>query len=376
MINRTIKLLICFGTRPEAIKLAPLIKELDSRPIFQVITCITSQHRKMLDQVISLFNIPIHHDLDLMTQNQSLEQLTASIITKTSEVLDQEKPDSLIVQGDTTTTFSTSLAAFYHHIPVAHVEAGLRTYDKSAPFPEEINRRMTSCIADWHFTPTERARDALIKECYPSSRIFVVGNTVIDALLSIIHKARDQEKNLLQRMPMLQDNKRMLLVTGHRRENFGSAFQNICYSIKHIAQQNPDLAIIYPVHLNPNVQEPVYKILSGQPNIHLIEPQDYLSFAWLLDRSYLILTDSGGVQEEAPSLGKPVLVMRDMTERPEAIDAGVACLVGTNQEMIFHSVQKLLDDEKSYKAMSQIQNPYGDGTTSIQIADLLSKNLT
>lgn len=376
MTNQAIKILICFGTRPEAIKLAPLIQELDSRPIFQVKTCITSQHRKMLDQVIDLFQIPIHYDLNLMTQNQSLEQLTASIITSTSEVLHSEKPNCLIVQGDTTTTFSTSLAAFYHHIPVAHVEAGLRTYQNLSPFPEEVNRRMTSCIADWHFTPTERARETLIKEHYPSDRIFVVGNTVIDALLTIIHQARDQEKAMVQRMPMLQENKRMLLVTGHRRENFGPAFQNICYSIRRIAQRNSNLEVIYPVHLNPNVQDPVYDILSGQPNIHLIEPQDYLSFTWLLDRSTLILTDSGGVQEEAPSLGKPVLVMRDTTERPEAIDAGVACLVGANQEMICDSVQELLDDEQAYQAMSQIQNPYGDGTSSIQIADLLSKQLS
>lgn len=376
MLEKPIKVLVCFGTRPEAIKLAPLIKELCSRSIFQVKTCITSQHREMLDQVIELFDIPIHHDLNLMTRNQSLEQLTASILNSTSDIIKHEKPNCLIVQGDTTTTFATSLAAYYCHTPVAHVEAGLRTYQKFAPFPEESNRRMTACLADWHFTPTERAREALLQEYYPSNRIFVVGNTVIDALLTIVSKARAQDKALAQRLSIVNRDKRMLLVTGHRRENFGPAFRNICHAIRHIASHNPDLDIVYPVHLNPNVQEPVRDILLGQPNIHLIGPQDYLSFTWLLDRSYLVLTDSGGVQEEAPSLGKPVLVMRDTTERPEAVDAGVACLVGTNKNTICQHVQKLLDNDHAYQAMSQMQNPYGDGTSSVQIADLLTKHIT
>ncbi len=370
------KIFVCFGTRPEAIKVAPLINELNKRARFEVVTCITSQHRQMLDQVISLFDIPVHYDLDLMTQNQTLERLTSNIITKASEVLIQEKPDCLIVQGDTTTTYSTALAAYYQHVPIAHVEAGLRTYQKFAPFPEEMNRRMTACLTDWHFTPTERARDCLLKESYPADCIFVVGNTVIDALLTIVEKARALDNALTQRMSTLLGNKKMILVTGHRRENFGDAFENICHAIKHIAQHNPDVEVVYPVHLNPNVQQPVYDILSGQHNIHLIEPQDYLSFTWLLDRSHLILTDSGGVQEEAPSLGKPVLVMRDTTERPEAIDSGVACLVGTDTETIIQKIQLLLDDKSSYQEMSQIRNPYGDGTSSIQIADILEKSLS
>jgi len=371
-----VKILFSFGTRPEAIKLAPLIKELQSRDRFDVRVLITAQHREMLDQVLDLFELKPDIDLNLMRPDQSLEELTARIIESIGEVLRKEKPDAVILQGDTTTSFVTALAAYYQQIPVIHVEAGLRTNQKYSPFPEEINRRLTGVLADFHFPPTQKAMDALLRENVSQDIVFPVGNTVIDALLWVVEKARAKDEEFSKKFPMILKEGRMLLVTGHRRESFGQGFLNICSALKQIAGSNPDLQIVYPVHLNPNVQKPVREILSDIPNVHLIQPQDYLTFVWLLDRCHLVLTDSGGVQEEAPTLGRPVLVMRDTTERPEGIDAGVAELVGTDPEKIVAGVQRLLDDEETYKRMSRAQNPYGDGTSSRQIADILETRLT
>ena len=370
------KMLICFGTRPEAIKLAPVVKEFSRRPGFDVKVCVTSQHRHMLDQVLALFEISPDYDLNLMTPGQTLEKLTAAVIMSMGDVLATEKPDFMVVQGDTTTTFAASLAAYYQRISVVHVEAGLRTYQKYAPFPEEINRQMTARLTDWHFAPTERARAALINEGFSSDRIFTVGNTVIDALLTVLEKARASNVVLRQRLPMINRDHPMLLVTGHRRENFGQGFLNICHAIRRLAEANPALDIVYPVHLNPNVQKPVTQILAGLLNVHLIAPHDYLTFVWLLDCCHMVLTDSGGVQEEAPSMGKPVLVMRETTERPEAVEAGVARLVGTDADLIVQEVQHLLDNQSAYQAMSRAQNPYGDGTSSCRIAEVLEKELT
>jgi UDP-N-acetylglucosamine 2-epimerase (non-hydrolysing) len=329
----------------------------------------------MLDQVLDLFDITPDYDLDLMTPGQTLEKLTAAVLVSMSEVLSKEEPDCIVVQGDTTTTFASSLAAYYRRISVVHVEAGLRTYKKFAPFPEEMNRQMTACLADWHFSPTERAREALLNEGIPSNRIFTVGNTVIDALLMVLEKTRTNNLTLCKQLNMINYDRQMILITGHRRENFGQGFLNICHAIRRLAEANPELEVVYPVHMNPNVQKPVNEILSRLSNVHLTPPQDYLAFVWLLARSHIVLTDSGGVQEEAPSLGKPVLVMRETTERPEAVEAGVARLVGTDTELIVQEVQRLLDDESAYKAMSRAQNPYGDGTSSRQIAEVLEKEL-
>lgn len=372
-MDSSTKLLFFLGTRPEAIKLVPLINECASRTGLDVRVCSTSQHREMLHQTLSVFDVTPDYDLDLMTAGQSLPHITARIIEATTDVIMREAPDCIVVQGDTTTTFGVALAAFYQRLPVAHIEAGLRTGQKFAPFPEELNRRMTSCLSDWHFAPTTRAREALVAERFSPDRIFVVGNTVIDALLAAAPKARRHDAEMRRRLSMLRHDRRMLLVTGHRRENFGEGFLEICRAITSIAENNPLLEIVYPVHLNPNVQEPVMKMLSGIPNVHLIAPQDYLSFVWLLDRSHLVLTDSGGIQEEAPSLGKPVLVMRDSTERPEAVEAGAARLVGTDATTIVEEVQRLLDDPLAYRAMSRVQNPYGDGASSRRIADILER---
>jgi UDP-N-acetylglucosamine 2-epimerase len=366
------KILVCFGTRPEAIKLAPVISELRKRRNFIVRVAVTAQHRQMLDQVLQLFGVVPDCDLDLMTDNQSLESLTAAIVTGVAQVLDREQPDAIIVQGDTTTTFSASLAAFYHRVRVAHVEAGLRTADKHAPFPEEINRRLTSSLADWHFAPTERAREALISEGYSPDHIFTVGNPVIDALLQVIEMLHDGQVTPIG-LPTLDADKKLVLITAHRRENFGTGFRNMCEAMADSALRNPHVEYIYPVHLNPNVRKPVFDLLSGLPNFHLVEPCDYASFVALLDRSYMVLTDSGGIQEEAPSLGKPVLVMRDTTERPEAVEVGVAELVGNNRSRISNAIQALLDDAEHYERMSRGQNPYGDGTSARKIVDILEK---
>jgi len=333
---------------------------------------VTAQHREMLDQVLEIFEIRPDYDLDLMSPNQTLSQLTARAITETSKVMAEFNPDLVVVQGDTTSTFASSLAAFYQKIQVGHLEAGLRTNQKYSPFPEELNRRMTSCLTDRHFPPTERARQVLLDEGYPNERIFVVGNTVVDALLSVADKAQAYG---LPSYPELQgkiEGNRFVLITGHRRENFGPGFLDICRAIKRLAEDQPSAQFVYPVHLNPTVQEPVNDLLDEVANVHLIKPLAYLEFVWLMNQCTSVLIDSGGVQEEAPTFGKPVLVMRDSTEGPEAVEAGVAKLVATDQEAIFREAKLLLENEEVYREMSNAQNPYGDGTTSRQIADILA----
>lgn len=355
--------------------MAPVIKEMQCRPeIFEAKVCVTAQHRQMLDQVLELFGIVPDYDLDIMKPGQSLTDVTCNVLLGLAPVLEKAAPDLVLVHGDTTTTMAASLAAFYSGIPVGHVEAGLRTGNKRAPFPEEINRRVTGCLSDMHFAPTEQARRNLLREGVPETSILVTGNTVIDALLSVVEKMRSDgelQSKLSQRFEFLDSGKRLVLVTGHRRENFGEGFENICQALKEIAMTIADVEIVYPVHLNPNVQEPVTRVLSGCSSVHLIEPQDYLPFVYLMDRSYIIITDSGGVQEEAPSLGKPVLVMRDTTERPEAVIAGTVKLVGTTRAKIVAAARQLLTDPEVYDAMSQAHNPYGDGKSAKRIAEQL-----
>jgi UDP-N-acetylglucosamine 2-epimerase (non-hydrolysing) len=371
------KVLFVFGTRPEAIKLAPLILKFRENNNFESRICVTGQHKEMLEQVLRIFNINPDYDLRIMKENQSLFYITSETLKKLETVLIKEKPDLVIVQGDTTTTFVASLSAYYQKIKIAHVEAGLRTEDKFNPFPEEINRRLTDCIADFYFAPTERAKENLLKEGVRKDRIFVTGNTVIDALLIILDKQkesevqREMEKKFLKRYGISFE-RRTILVTGHRRESFGRDFEEICYGLKMIAE-NSDAQIVYPVHLNPNVQKPVKRILRDTKNVYLIEPLDYYTFVWLMNRSYIILTDSGGIQEEAPALAKPVLVMRKKTERPEGIEAGVAKLVGTERESIFRKTMKLLNSEEDYKKMAQAKNPYGDGFASKRILEILER---
>ncbi len=367
------KVSFIFGTRPEAIKLCPLILKLKSHSGIKGHICVTGQHREMLDQVLELFQIKPDVDLDLMQQNQTLASLTSRAISKIDSYLNSEKPDLVIVQGDTTSVFCASLAAFYNNIPVAHVEAGLRTWNKLSPFPEEINRVLTSRIADIHYAPTKLSRENLLKEGIKED-IIVTGNTVIDALLMIIERSRSEITHI-EGLPdyILADNPKSknILITGHRRENFGSGFMSICNAISELARKFEDVNFIYPVHLNPNVQEPVNNILSNIDNVFLIEPQSYLPFTRLLDQATIVLTDSGGIQEEAPSLGKPVLVMRDTTERPEAIDAGTVKLVGTDKDNIISNVTELLINENSYNAMAVAVNPYGDGKASDRIIEHL-----
>lgn len=356
------KVLLVFGTRPEAIKMAPLVRELLRYPEqFQTRVCVTAQHRAMLDQVLSFFEITPDYDLNLMTPDQDLNGLTASVVTAMKPVLEDFKPDFVMVQGDTTTTFAAALAAFYLGIKVCHVEAGLRTNNKLAPFPEEVNRRITSVIADYHFAPTESARENLLRENIPADRILVTGNTVVDALLWALEKvetADDPDIDLLKKLT--SGDQRIVLVTGHRRENFGDGFENICRALKEIARDE-NVRIIYPVHLNPRVQTMVHERLSGMPNIHLLAPLSYPAFIWLMKRSYMILTDSGGIQEEAPSIGKPVLVMREATERREAMDSGNVLLVGTDSDKIIRACHDLLHDSGLYGRMSKKHNPYGNG---------------
>jgi len=371
-----VKILAVFGTRPEAIKMAPVIHALDDN--FDVKICVTAQHRQMLDQVLELFEITPDYDLDIMQPGQDLFDITSNVLLGVKKVLQIEEPDVVLVHGDTTTSMATAMAAFYLQIPVGHVEAGLRTYDINSPFPEEFNRQITSRIATLHFAPTKIARQNLLDEKVPDSQIYVTGNTVIDALLSMVEKARivDFSDTLLKIMPFLKQEKsdipRIILVTGHRRENFGLGFEEICHALSVVANENPDIQIIYPVHLNPNVREPVNRILSNLNNVHLIEPMEYLTFIKLMDLSYLILTDSGGIQEEAPSLGKPVLVMRDTTERPEAVESGTVKLVGTNKNEIVKMINRLLTDSNFYMQMSKAHNPYGDGNASSMICDILT----
>ena len=363
--------MVVFGTRPEAIKMCPLVLELRHHSAeFKTTVCVTAQHRQMLDQVLEVFAVQPDYDLDLMRQNQSLEYITSNCLTKIGETIESEQPDIVLVQGDTTTSFATGLAAFYNKVPVGHVEAGLRTYNKYSPFPEEVNRRLTSAIADIHFAPTSVSRDNLLREGVPADRIVVTGNTVIDALCWMKRKL-DSENKSFDELAGIDFAKRMILITGHRRENFGQRFREICKAFKRIAQRHADVELVYPVHLNPNVREPVNDILTGVDNVKLIDPVDYEPFVFLMDQSYLIISDSGGVQEEAPSLGKPVLVTRDTTERPEAVDAGAVKLVGTDPELIVSEAERLLLDEKAYAEMSNVQNPYGDGHACERIRECL-----
>ena len=370
-----VKILAVFGTRPEAIKMAPVIRALDNN--FDVKICVTAQHRQMLDQVLELFEITPDYDLDIMRPGQDLFDITSNVLSGVKKVLQIEEPDIVLVHGDTTTSMASAMASFYLKIPVGHVEAGLRTYDINSPFPEEFNRQITSRIATLNFAPTKISRQNLLDEKVPDSQIYVTGNTVIDALFSMVEKARiiDFSDALLKRMPFLSQEKsdipRIILVTGHRRENFGLGFEEICQALSIISNENPDIQIIYPVHLNPNVRKPVNRILSNLNNVQLIEPMEYLSFIKLMDLSYLILTDSGGIQEEAPSLGKPVLVMRDTTERPEAVESGTVKLVGTNKNEIVKMVNKLLTDSNFYMQMSLAHNPYGDGKAGSIICDII-----
>ena len=361
------KILIVFGTRPEAIKMAPLVKEFHKYPhFFETKVCVTAQHRQMLDQVLKLFDIMPDFDLDIMKPNQDLYDISASVLLGLKDVLNTFNPDILFVHGDTTTTFIASLAAYYQKVEIAHVEAGLRTHNLYSPWPEEANRQLTSILAHYHFAPTQESQENLLKENINLKNILVTGNTVIDALFLTIEKIKATPKlkqKLIEQigLPFDIETIRFILVTGHRRENFGQGFINICEALKAIALQNPSINIVYPVHLNPNVLKPVTQILSGITNIYLIAPQEYEAFVFLMSHSHIILTDSGGVQEEAPSLGKPVLVMRDTTERPEALNAGTVKLVGTNKEKIMGEIQLLLDSKIEYKAMSKAHNPYGNG---------------
>lgn len=373
------KNLIVFGTRPEAIKMAPLVKEFQKHTdIFETKVCVTAQHREMLDQVLTFFDIQPDFDLDLMKPNQNLYSLTADIITGLKPILEAYQPDYVYVHGDTSTTMAAGIAAFYSGAQVCHVEAGLRTHNKRSPFPEEINRQVTGRIADFHFAPTIASEQNLLQENVRKDTILVTGNTVIDALLESSARVKNldnQEINLLK--TIVDPAKRLILVTGHRRENHGQGFINICEALKEIALDHNDVQIIYPVHLNPNVKGPVYEILSGIENIQLIDPLAYPAFVWLMTQSYIIITDSGGVQEEAPSLGKPVLVMRDTTERPEAVDAGTVILVGTDEQKIVSETHELLSNEERYQSMSELHNPYGDGKACQRIVEFIKeKSLT
>lgn len=369
------KVLSVFGTRPEAIKMAPVVKALADCPDhFDSRVCVTAQHREMLDQVLDLFEIAPDYDLDIMKPGQSLTDVTCNVLQGLAPVLEELKPDVVLVHGDTTTTMTASLAAYYQNIDVGHVEAGLRTGNIYSPWPEEMNRRLTGAIAKYHFAPTERAKRNLMKEGVNEKTIWVTGNTVIDALLNVVEKMRFDavlRQKMAESFSFLDDKKRLILVTGHRRENFGAGFENICQALKAIAESCGDVEILYPVHLNPNVLEPVKRILGGVSRVHLVEPQDYLPFVYLMDRAYLIVTDSGGVQEEAPSLDKPVLVMRDNTERPEAVDAGTVKLIGTDYDSIVHNVTSLLEVDSTYKIMARAINPYGDGKSSRRIIEHL-----
>lgn len=368
------KVLTVFGTRPEAIKMAPLVKHLQTVDGITSRVCVTAQHRQMLDQVLELFEIRPDHDLNLMRPGQDLISITTEILQSLQPVLKSERPDMVLVHGDTTTTFAATLSAFYQRIAVGHVEAGLRTGNLYSPWPEEANRKLTGALARLHFAPTVVSRDNLLRENVPESSIVVTGNTVIDALLSVRGKLAASDalsQSLGSRFPFLRPGARLLLITGHRRENFGDGFERICRAIATLARRYPDMDLVYPVHLNPNVRQPVGRLLSGIANVHLIEPQDYLPFVYLMTRATVILTDSGGIQEEAPALGKPVLVMRDTTERPEAIDAGTARLVGTDEASIAEGVALLLDDEAEYRRMAFAHNPYGDGRACERIATSL-----
>ncbi|MDR0217756.1 MAG: UDP-N-acetylglucosamine 2-epimerase (non-hydrolyzing) [Enterobacteriaceae bacterium] len=371
------KVLTVFGTRPEAIKMAPLVHALAKDPAFEAKVCVTAQHREMLDQVLHLFEIKPDFDLNIMRKGQDLTDITCRILEAMKPVLNEFKPDVVLVHGDTTTTMATSLAAFYQRIPVGHVEAGLRTGDLYSPWPEEANRKIAGHLATYHFAPTENSRHNLLKESITDNAIFVTGNTVIDTLLWVRDRIMNDERlseQLAELYPFIDANKKMILVTGHRRENFGDGFERICEALAQIARMHPDVQVVYPVHLNPNVYEPVKRILHDIDNVILINPQDYLPFVYLMNHAYMILTDSGGIQEEAPSLGKPVLVMRNTTERPEAVDAGTVRLVGTKTQTIVDEATRLLTDDSAYQQMSRAHNPYGDGKACQRILEALKKN--
>ena len=374
------KVLLVFGTRPEAIKMAPLVKAFEKEESIISKVCVTAQHREMLDQVLDMFDIKPDYDLNIMKPGQDLFDVTTNVLLGLKNVLNDFNPDVVLVHGDTTTTSASSLAAFYNKIKVGHVEAGLRTGDMYSPWPEEANRQITGVLANYHFAPTTTSADNLLKENKDSKNIIVTGNTVIDALflaLDKIEKNDELKSKIIESINSqyeLKDNKKIILVTGHRRENHGQGFINICEALKTLAINNPDIDIVYPVHLNPNVQKPVNEILSDTPNVHLIEPLQYESFIYMMNKSHFIITDSGGVQEEAPSLGKPVLVMRDTTERPEAIEAGTVKLVGTNTQTIINEAQKLLDDETEYDIMSKAHNPYGDGKACERIVEFIKEH--
>lgn len=371
------RLLIVFGTRPEALKCFPVAQAALASPHFDTQICVTAQHREMVDQVIALTGMPVDYDLNIMSPGQTLFDVTSKVLLGMAEVLDKAKPDIVMVQGDTTTAMTAALAAFYKRIPVAHIEAGLRSHNIDSPFPEELNRLIAGNIATWHFAPTSEARDNLVAEGKDPARIFVTGNTVIDTLLHF-SEAMDHDRlmrdELAARFPFLDRSKRLILVTGHRRENFDGGIERICTALKVLATRG-DVQIVYPVHPNPNVRNVVNAELGGVPNIHLIDPQDYLPFLYLQKQSYLVLTDSGGVQEEAPSLGKPVLVMRENTERPEGVAAGTARLVGTDVELILSNATRLLDDPAAYRGMAEKHNPYGDGRASARIVEELSRHV-
>jgi len=378
------KILTVFGTRPEAIKMAPLIKQIEKyKDFFEMKVCVTAQHREMLDQVLNIFDINPDYDLNIMKKNQDLYDVTSNILLGMKTVVEDFKPDLVLVHGDTTTTFAATLASFYKKIDIGHIEAGLRTGNIYSPWPEEANRKLTAILATYHFAPTQIAKDNLIKEGIKADNIIVTGNTVIDALFFVLEKIKSDknlEKTILEKLKTQIEslsviNSKFILITGHRRENFGKGFINICEAIKDLAIKYPQINFIYPIHLNPNVRKPVNEILSNLKNVFLIEPLDYLPFIYLMDKSYLILTDSGGIQEEAPSLGKPVLVMRDTTERPEAVKAGTVKLVGTNKEKIINTVSELIDNKNEYNKMSRAVNPYGDGKASYKIVEFLKENL-
>lgn len=372
------KVLTIFGTRPEAIKMAPLVKALDGCAEIESKVCVTGQHREMLDQVLQLFEISPDFDLNIMKSGQDLTDVTVAILTKLREVFSSYQPDIILVHGDTATTFASSLAAYYQQIKVGHIEAGLRTGNIYSPWPEEANRCLTGVLTNYHFAPTTTAEDNLLRENKSAESIVVTGNTVIDALLSVVEKLESSESlqaEFAEQFSYLLPERKLVLVTGHRRENFGGGFERICQAIREIALNHPEVDVVYPVHLNPNVQEPVKRLLSDIENVRLIEPLDYLPFVYLMNRSHLILTDSGGIQEEAPSLRKPVLVMRDTTERPEAVAAGTVKLVGTDVELITQQVDRLLNDKEEYEKMSLAHNPYGDGKASERIVEFLISKL-
>ena len=373
------KVLLVFGTRPEAIKMAPLVKAFEKEASIETKVCVTAQHREMLDQVLDMFDIKPDFDLNIMKSGQDLYDITSKVLLGLRDIFEEFKPDIVLVHGDTTTCSSASLAAFYSKIKVGHIEAGLRTHNIYSPFPEEANRLITGVLANYHFSPTTTSRDNLLKENKNPNDILVTGNTVIDALFLALDKIEQNDElkskivNSINSQYKLQNNKKIILVTGHRRENFGEGFINICEALKTIALNNPDIDIVYPVHLNPNVQKPVKEILSDTSNVYLINPLQYEEFIFLMNKSYFIITDSGGVQEEAPSLGKPVLVMRDTTERPEALEAGTVKLVGTSKETIIKEAQKLLDDKNEYNTMSKAHNPYGDGKACERIVNFIKE---